>query len=159
MPSTTCHIFVKDASAIRPLIERLCIERVNVKVEHALLYEYNYMTRTFYKDRFMGYFLEFPGTYRIDRIKELAADMPWITFKDTPHADWSEFHAYVNTYSASEKVPVGVDYAPISKAALVESLPYLYCYQLKFLGHLYGIKGAEKMRRVKLLNSLKRCLA
>jgi hypothetical protein len=159
MPSSTYHIFVKDASAIRPLIERLCIDYVNVKMHYSLLYHYDYMSQTFYKDRFMGYFLEFPGTYHIDRIKKFAADMPWITIKDKPNADWSEIRDYVTSYSVSEKIPVGVDYAPISKTALVKSLPYLYCYQLKFLGQIYGIKGAEKMRRIKLLNALKRCLA
>jgi hypothetical protein len=159
MPSSTYHVFVKDASAIRPLIERLCIDCVNVKMHYALMYDYDYVNKTFYKDRFMGYFLEFPGTYHINRIKKFAADMPWITISDKPNADWYEVRDYITSYSASEKVPVGVDYAPISKAALVESLPYLYCYQLKCLGQVYGIKGAEKMRRIKLLNALKKYLA
>ena len=150
------QIIVEDPTVILPLIERLCIERVNVKLELDQLYDIDYFKRIPFNYIFKGYLLEFPDT-SIERIKKIAADMPWITFLDMPYFDVPKAFANARVYEVSEKIPVGT-VTPISYRALMESLPYLYCYQLKFLGKLYGIDGAEKMRRIKLLNALKKYL-
>jgi hypothetical protein len=156
MPITNCQIFVQDRKDLIPFVELLSIERVSMEVVCIDLFGRDYNTRT----PVLHTWMKITST-SIDDVKDILSDYSWFTDLIMPYKDGSEKTKNKEFYNANRKYfESGPKTFPvISKEKLVESLPYLYCYQLKALAMLYEIPKYQKMRRVKLLNTLKKHLA
>jgi hypothetical protein len=153
MPITNCQIFVQDRKDLIPFVELLSIERVSMEVVCIDLFGRDYNTRT----PVLHTWMKITST-SIDDVKDILSDYSWFTDLIMPYKDGSEKTKNKEFYNANRKYfESGPKTFPvISKEKLVESLPYLYCYQLKALAMLYEIPKYQKMRRVKLLNTLKK---
>ena len=153
MHATNCQIFVQDRKDLIPFMELLCIERVYMEVVCLDLIGPDYNTRAPVLHTWMRI-----TAMSLENVKDILSDYPWFTKLIVPYKNRIEMFENTQPYrenrtqldAASKTFPV------ISKEKLLESLPHLYCYQLKTLAMLYEIPKYQKMRRTKLLNELKK---
>ena len=155
MSATNCQIFVQDRKDLIPFMELLCIENVYMEVVCLDLFGPDYNTRTPVLHTWMRI-----TAMSLETVKDILSAYSWFTDLIMPYKNGSEMAKNTDFYNANRKYfESGPKTFPvISKEKLVESLPRLYCYQLKTLAMLYGIPKYQKMRRVKLLNALKKYL-
>ena len=141
---TSCIIFMKNKADLLPFLELLSVKRINISLRY-----YGW-----WKHRDMYWVVDFNGIC-LDCLKEVLVDYPWFTeliveYHNYPQEKGEYYHENRAYFDGRPKT-----FPIVPKKDVLESLPYLYCYQLKALAKLYEIPKSEKMRRVKLLNALK----
>jgi hypothetical protein len=144
---TSCIIFMKNKADLLPFLELLSVKRINMKVHYY----------SWWKDYDMYWVVDFKGISLTD-LKKTLVDYPWFTklivdYHNYPQEKGEYYHENRAYFDEGHKT-----FPIVPKKDVLESLPYLYCYQLKALAMLYEIPNSEKMRRVKLLNALKKHL-